>query len=58
MSTAKDPVCGMDVDPKQAKFKTVHKGEIYYFCSEHCLNAFRKDPEHYLKHGPVGMPTE
>jgi len=37
---AKDPICGMDVDPKTAKFMAEKDGKTYYFCSEHCRNAF------------------
>ncbi|MFB6490313.1 MAG: YHS domain-containing protein [Thermoproteus sp. AZ2] len=51
-----DPVCGMEVDPKAAQFKSLYKGKVYYFCSRHCKEAFDKDPEYYLTHGPVGMP--
>lgn len=50
-----DPVCGMEVD-KSSKYKTLYKGQVYYFCSENCLNSFKKDPEKYLKEGPKGMP--
>jgi len=53
---AVDPVCGMKVDPSKAKYKSVYKGNIYYFCSIHCMKAFEKDPEFYLKYGPIGMP--
>ena len=53
---ARDPVCGMEVDPATAKWKTIYKGAVYYFCSEACLREFERDPEHYLTHGPKGMP--
>ncbi|MEM2803913.1 MAG: YHS domain-containing protein [Zestosphaera sp.] len=52
-----DPVCGMRVNPR-TPFKTIYKGELYYFCSKHCLEAFEKDPEFYLTHGPQGMPRD
>jgi len=29
---AKDPVCGMSVDPAQAKATAEHQGRTYYFC--------------------------
>ncbi|HVO82669.1 MAG TPA: heavy metal translocating P-type ATPase [Terriglobales bacterium] len=45
---AKDPVCGMDVDPATAKHKTEHAGKTYYFCCAHCLEKFRAHPEQYL----------
>jgi len=53
-----DPVCGMKVDPEKAKYKTVYKGKIYYFCSKWCMEEFEKDPEYHLKQGPKGMPTK
>jgi YHS domain-containing protein len=46
---AKDPVCGMDVDEKTAKYKTVHMGKTYYFCAPGCKKAFEKNPSKYLK---------
>lgn len=54
---AKDPVCGMEVDPKATPYKAAYKGEVYYFCSANCKKAFEEDPERYLKRGPMGMPT-
>jgi len=44
---AKDPVCGMMVDEKTAKFKSEHKGKTYYFCSQMCKTAFDKNPMKY-----------
>ena len=46
---AKDPVCGMDVDPATARHKTNYKEETYYFCAENCLKKFEADPEQYLQ---------
>ncbi len=48
----KDPVCGMDVDPRTAKFKTDHAGHPYYFCSAGCLAKFEGEPARYLKDAP------
>ena len=45
---AKDPVCGMDVDPKTAAGKSEHNGQTYYFCSPGCKKSFDKDPATYL----------
>ena len=45
----KDLVCGMDVDEKKAKYKTMYKGKTYYFCAPGCLNAFEAHPQKYLK---------
>ncbi len=44
----KDPVCGMDVDPKTAAAKSEYNGQTYYFCSPGCKKAFDKEPEKYV----------
>jgi len=46
---AKDPVCGMTVDEKKARFKTEWGGKTYYFCSSGCLADFAADPARYAK---------
>jgi len=50
---AKDPVCGMEVDEKKAKFKSEHMGKTYYFCSEMCKKLFDKDPKKFMKPMPM-----
>jgi YHS domain-containing protein len=45
---AKDLVCGMDVDEKCAKHKTLYQGKYYYFCAAGCKKAFEEEPELYL----------
>jgi YHS domain-containing protein len=45
----KDPVCKMDVDEKEAKYKSDYKGRTYYFCSSSCKKAFEKEPGKYVK---------
>ena len=49
--TAKDPVCGMDVDTHTAKHRAEHAGRAYYFCSAGCRSKFIGDPAKYL--GPL-----
>ena len=44
---AKDPVCGMEIDPKTAAGKSEYKGQTYYFCSLGCKKAFDKEPQKY-----------
>ena len=44
-----DPICGMTVDEKTAKFTSEYKGKKYYFCAVGRKKAFDKDPEKYLK---------
>ena len=45
---AKDPVCGMNVDPHTAKHRASHQGRPYYFCSAGCRTKFIANPETYL----------
>ena len=45
---AKDPVCGMDVDPHTATLKAEHNGVTYYFCAPGCRTKFIANPEKYL----------
>jgi xanthine dehydrogenase accessory factor len=47
-----DPVCGMTVDVADARYRTVHDGITYYFCSAGCLESFEKDPARYLTVSP------
>ena len=44
---AKDPVCGMDVDPHRAKHRADHGGRTYYFCSAGCRERFEADPARF-----------
>jgi P-type Cu+ transporter len=43
-----DPVCSMTVDPEKAAGKYEHAGQTYYFCSTHCVEKFRSDPQRFL----------
>ncbi len=57
----KDPVCGMDVDPKTAAAKSEYQGKTYYFCSLGCKKDFDKDPQRYIhseQHGVGHMPHQ
>ena len=56
-STATDPVCGMTVDPADAAGTHEYGGRTYYFCSRHCLETFRADPESHLA-GRTGKSAE
>lgn len=46
--TAKDPVCGMTVDPSTARHGAAHGGATYYFCAARCREKFVADPDAYL----------
>lgn len=53
---AKDPVCGMAVDPAKAAGNFEHKGKTYYFCSKRCAERFAQGPEKFLAApGTAGM---
>jgi len=43
-----DPVCGMDIETKDAKHTYEYKGKTYYFCCDSCKKSFSKKPEKYL----------
>jgi len=46
---ARDPICGMTVDEKTARYKTTYMGTTYYFCSPGCLKTFQANPARYVK---------
>jgi YHS domain-containing protein len=51
----KDPICGMAVDPEQAKTAGLtieYQGKTYYFCSDACKQQFSKDPKRYTAAQP------
>jgi len=55
-ANAKDPVCGMDVDPASARYKSQHNGEEYFFCCAGCQAKFQANPEQILSSPPKPMP--
>jgi len=60
MSTVKDPVCGMNVDPEHARGGSFeHAGHRYFFCNPKCRERFAGDPLHYLPRpeAPVPVPV-
>ncbi|MEO8433843.1 MAG: YHS domain-containing protein [Pyrinomonadaceae bacterium] len=42
------PVCGTTVNKQTAAGSLTHEGTTYFFCSAHCVEAFRKDPGRFL----------
>lgn len=48
MTSVKDPVCGMSVDPASSKHRFDHHGETFHFCSAGCRTKFAADPAKYL----------
>ena len=53
---AKDLVCGMDVDEREAREKGLtseYQGQTYYFCAAGCKRQFEKNPEQFVKQQPA-----
>lgn len=49
----RDPVCGMEIDPKGAFAIREHMGQKYYFCSEDCVNKFDANPHSFVHMTPA-----
>jgi len=45
---AKDPICGMMVNPGKANYQSEYDGRTYYFCCVRCKQKFDKDPRSAL----------
>jgi len=58
--TARDPVCGMNVDPETSRHRFEHDGTTYHFCSNGCRARFEADPRKYLDkmQGKAETPAE
>jgi len=53
---ARDPVCGMNVNPATAKHTYDYAGKTYYFCCARCTEKFKSNPATYLnKPAPSGL---
>jgi len=48
----RDPVCGMDVDTRNADHKLQLGEATYYFCGDRCLERFSNNPDRYLNPAP------
>jgi xanthine dehydrogenase accessory factor len=48
----RDPVCGMAVDPAQAKYRATHDGIDYVFCAAGCKATFESHPTSYASTPP------
>ena len=55
---AKDPVCGMKVDPHATKHRAEHDGRPYYFCSNCCRTKFEADPVRYVDPASAAAKSE
>ena len=52
--TAKDPVCGMIVNPATARH-VAYAAKTYYFCSASCETKFQSAPDQYI--GAISAPA-
>lgn len=43
-----DPICGMSTKDPNAFLSYPFEGKKYFFCSEHCLETFKKNPRKFL----------
>jgi Cu+-exporting ATPase len=50
-----DPVCGMTVSP-DSRYRHVHGGQTYLFCSAHCLAKFQASPASYASVRAIQSP--
>ena len=48
-SSAVDPVCRMQVEPREVAATVSHLGSTYHFCSHECARLFREAPERYAR---------
>src|SRR5262249_17841135 len=55
--TARDPVCGMTVDPHATAHRHNHSGQTYYFCSANCLQKFATAPDQYIEPSQAKAPA-
>ena len=44
VTEVKDPICGMSVNPADAKYKSDFDGRAFYFCCARCKQVFDKEP--------------
>jgi len=49
LSSARDPVCGMEIHPQTAAATTAYQGQTFYFCSVECQQQFDQSPERFAK---------
>lgn len=49
--TVTDPVCGLEVNPREAPYTSTYEGRTYYFTDPDCKRMFDEDPEAYVGEG-------
>ena len=56
--TARDPVCGMMVDPAKTPHHADYAGVAYHFCNPRCREKFVAEPARYLAPQPKPEPAK
>jgi P-type Cu+ transporter len=61
-TAARDPTCGMSLDPATTRQRDEHAGHSYYFCRARCRDRFIAEPARYISpdrvhHEPEVTPT-
>ena len=56
-TTARDPVCGMSVEPAGARHTARHQGQTFYFCCARCRERFAAAPDDFLGERPAPEPA-
>lgn len=51
MNKETDPVCGMQVDPREAAATSIVGDRVVYFCAEGCKDAFDASPGDFIHDG-------
>ena len=51
--SARDPVCGMSVDPARTPHSAEHDGQSYFFCGTRCRERFIAEPARYVSEKPM-----
>lgn len=46
---ARDPVCGMLVEPNASSPHHEYEGQVYHFCSEKCRSRFAASPDDFIE---------
>jgi len=57
MPRVKDPVCGMEIEQRDAAAVRTYDGRDYYFCSADCEAQFVENPEHYVAPRVEAVPS-
>ena len=49
--------CGRGIPGDPAYYpRALHEGQVLYFCTQACLDAFRRDPQRFLEVHTSGEP--